>query len=71
MKRLSAELTRVDGRVWELDLPFGSVHVVDVANWRFAAMRFVAIVKELTFSEILSIGLVVIVPLGILYGILN
>jgi hypothetical protein len=33
-------------------------------------MRFVAIVKELTFSEMLSIGIVVVVPLGILYGIL-
>ncbi len=33
-------------------------------------MRLVAIAKELTFSEILSIGIVVIVPLGILYGII-
>lgn len=33
-------------------------------------MRVVAIVKELSFSEILSIGIVVIAPLAILYGIL-
>jgi hypothetical protein len=33
-------------------------------------MRFIAVVKQLTFSEILSIGIVVVVPLGILYRIL-
>jgi hypothetical protein len=33
-------------------------------------MKFVAILKQLTVPEILSMGIVVIVPLAILYGIL-
>jgi hypothetical protein len=38
---------------------------------RCAAMKYLQIVKQLTFGEIVSIAVVVLAPIAILYGLLT